>query len=223
MDYGIGSGKYILSAHSNKLVKAHKVVLNSSLLVPGTEYHFVVKSVDAAGHTAASSDQTFTTKGATLVITVVDHNKKPVKDAKVTIGKISGTTDKDGRVTLTGLPVGKVKAVIEYNGKKTNASVTVDRINSKSAEPQSVTLIIERTSNHTATIVIVVLALLAIAVALFISRRGGGDGGIKDLRSLMGDDKDKLGQSSSGGSSSPSESSSAPTPTIVRPTIPPRT
>lgn len=226
VDYGLSSGKYILSAHSGKSVKAHKVVLNTSLLVPGTEYHFVVKSVDGTGHTATSSDQTFTTKGATLAITVVDHNKKPVKGAKVTIGKVSGTTDKNGHVTLSGLPVGKTTAVIEYNGKKTNASITVNRITSEDAAPQPVTLIIERTGNHTAAIAIIVLALLAIAAVFFVSRRGGGDGGIKDVRSFMDDHKDHHESGAAGGGnsgSSESSSSSAPTPTIVKPTIPPRT
>ena len=46
--YGLNNG-YGIVATDNNLVTDHKVVLNSPLLVPGTKYHFMVKSVDPGG------------------------------------------------------------------------------------------------------------------------------------------------------------------------------
>jgi hypothetical protein len=227
LNYGL-SQNYNLTAGDNNFVTAHKIVLNTDLLSPGVEYHFAVKSVDPSGNAAASEDQTFTTKGATVIVTVIDQNKKPVPQAKVTFNKSTGVTDKDGHATLTNLQIGKLVGVVNYKGKQTVASIEVKPIDPNGA-PQAVTLTIKKSSNYL-VFIIVPLLLLAVLLAVVMKSRGGdGDNEIKDLRGLIsGNGKDsgtkKTDNTPASTPASAPSSSSTPTtgPTVVRPTIPPR-
>ncbi len=176
VDYGVNSG-YGLATGDGSFVLTHKLTLNSALITPGEQYHFVVKSVDSAGNAATSQDQTFTTKGATLNVTVVDQYSQPVYKAKVTIGSVWGITDKKGQVALSGLQDGKTVAVVNYKNSRTPVNIEVKSTSPGSA-PQSLTLTIHRPFNHLLLILLPLLGLAAL-VALTASVKAGGLKGSK--------------------------------------------
>lgn len=221
MHYGL-TGKYGLVAADANYVTSHKLVLNSCLLTPpGTKFHFAVKSTDSSGNAAASTDKAFAAKSASLIVKVVDQHKGSITGAKVTVGDQSAVTDDNGQALLNSLPpVCKSAVTIVYKGKttKTNFTLTPD---SQGVLPSSVTLTAQRSSTNPLVIVVPLVIVLAL-VAWVVSKRGGGnDGGIKDLRTPGGPPSGSGG--SAGPSTTPPSSSGAPTPTVVRPTIPPRT
>lgn len=173
VDYGL-TDAYGFSATDTNLVTDHKVVLNSPNMEPGVEYHYVVKSADGAGNTVADTNKTFVTKGATLVIRVVDKKNKPLKAATVTIGSSgnSGTTDDNGMTTIENLQIGKVLAVVEYKGNKSVIDLEVKQINPDS--PQAETLSVEVPKGGLVVWVGMLLAvLLLLGAVLFALRRKG--------------------------------------------------
>ena len=172
--YGLNTG-YGISATDGNRVTEHRVVLNSPLLVPGKKYHFIVKSVDAAGNAASSQDSTFTTQGATLQVKVVNQDNKPVSGAKVTFGDVSGTTDKNGQAMIAGLALGKQTGVVEHSGDKTTVTVDVQPID-PSGKLQAATFKIE-TKNPMWALLIPLLLLVALAVFLLKRNSGGRWGG----------------------------------------------
>ena len=182
VDYGINAS-YGLSAVDNNMVTDHKVVLNSPLISPAVQYHFVVKSVDPSGNAASSVDSTFTTKGATLAATVVNQNNKPVSGAKVSFNDKSATTDKKGKATIADLPLGKQTGTITYHGKQTVVKAEFKSIDPKGT-PQAVTFKIQTHNNY---LWIILLPLLALLVYLLMRNNKQGPGGPKDMiNSLMG-------------------------------------
>lgn len=154
-------------------VTDHKVVLSSPLIVPGTTYHFNVRSVDPAGNAVSSNDDTFKTKGATLQVTVVDQKDKPVSGAKVTFGESSATTDKNGQATLKDLPLGKQTGTISYKGKNSPATADIDAVD-PGGKPHTAKYKIEVTSDFGLRLAIFLLALVVIGLLLFYRRRRGG-------------------------------------------------
>jgi hypothetical protein len=248
VDYGITTN-YELTNGNGLYVSTHKLSLSYKLLNPDTEFHYRVKSIDAAGNVATSGDQTFTTKAgnSTLAVKVVDQKNNPVKSAKVTIGK----TDKNGHATLSGLAPGTASLAVEYKGHKTTKSVKVDP-STDSAVAQSVTVAIQVSKNYLPVILLPTLGLLGLAAAAFFLNGGGPKAG------SSGDEPFVVGGGSGattapGGTVTPPEalepsasspspyssktakesasksetqpfdpSKDPPPPTIVRPTIPPR-
>ena len=168
VNYGFNNS-YGLTAADSSFGTSHKLKLNSALLVPGTKYHFVAKSVDNSGNVATTKDQTFTTKGATLLITVIDQNKKPISRAHVAVGNISGDTDKNGQVTLTGFQLGKTVVVVTYRGQKRAIDIEVAPIKANSA-PQAITVAIQRPDDHS-LIIFLSLLLVAVLVALAVANK----------------------------------------------------
>jgi hypothetical protein len=134
--YGLNKG-YGLSATDGNMVTAHKISLTSALLTPGTLYHFMVKSVDPSGNATSSPDHTFTTKGATLLATVIDQHNKPVKGAKVSFAIESALTDQIGKATLQNLPFGKQTGLIIYQGHQTPISVEISSLNPQANSQQN--------------------------------------------------------------------------------------
>lgn len=210
--YGLNNG-YGIVATDNNLVTDHKVVLNSPLLVPGTKYHFMVKSVDPGGNAASSKDNTFSTKGATLAVKVVNQGNKPVSGAKVVFGEVSGVTNKQGQATLSGLPLGRQSGVVEHKGKKTTVSVEVQAID-PNGKAQNVTLKIETKSPM--WFLLIPLAALAALAVLLARRNGGGKwgGGLGGFLNNL-----KAGKNA-GGTAGPSAAKTVqPEPPVIRPSI----
>jgi hypothetical protein len=223
VDYGINTG-YGLASGDNNLVTAHKVILNSALLSPGVKYHFVVKSVDPSGNAVAAQDQTFKTKGMSLAVTVVNQKKKALNGAKVELADSNGTTDKDGRVTITDLPIGKIVGTVTYKGKQHVVSAEVKPADPQTTSPQTATFAINVSTNWLIIILPLILVLLGLAV-WYMRKRD------KKLKDLLGHFPTIGGSGSSGGSggagsvpTAPSGSSNASSnastgSTIIRPTI----
>jgi len=131
VDYGL-SKTYDLSSVDSKLVTSHSVTLNSKLIVSGTTYHFAVKSADAAGNVATGTDNTFTTKGVSLQVTVLDEKTgNPIAGATVSYNGQSVTTDSQGQATLTNLPSTKIALTVTVSGKATSETVQVANDTSK--------------------------------------------------------------------------------------------
>jgi hypothetical protein len=166
VNYGTNKS-YGLTAVSATPVTEHKIVLTSALMEPGEKYHYMVRSVDPAGNAVTGEDASFKTTGATLVVTVLNQDKKPLSGAKVEIDGISGTTDKKGVVTLSNVTLGKKYGVITYGDQKFPVSVQVDSVD----KPTTVTYTEKIKSNNLPLIIAGGLLLLAIVAYLII--KGG--------------------------------------------------
>jgi hypothetical protein len=198
---------YYITAKDGNLTTTHKIALDSSSLSPATEYHFKVKSVDAAGNAGSSEEQFFTTKGLTMLVTVLDQNKRPVPQAKVTIGDSTGVTNNEGQATINGLKIGKSTATVEYKKSKTVTSLEVmPPTDANFSVAPDVTLSIVKPTSHIIYIVppIILLALILLFFGSRARRGGGGnDEGVKDLRQFVS-------SSTVSGSANSSKSSNAP-------------
>jgi len=170
------SQKYGIAAADTNTVTDHKVTLSSPLITPGTKYHFMVKSADSAGNAASGPDTTFTTIGATLEAKVVNQSNKPVSGAQVTFGEVSGKTDKNGKVTLKNLPLGKQTGSVTYKNKQAPATVQLDTLLDKNGKPHSATFKIDIASDLWLRILILLL-LMTLAGAFLYRRNGGRFGG----------------------------------------------
>ncbi|MEM3738881.1 MAG: fibronectin type III domain-containing protein [Thermoplasmata archaeon] len=103
VDYGTTTA-YGKSATGAGNTTSHSVSLSG--LTPGTLYHFMVKSTDAYGNAANSSDYTFTTLNDTTVI--------PLTDGVPETGTLNGP--KDTRYYSLVVPAGKIKLKVELSG-----------------------------------------------------------------------------------------------------------
>jgi hypothetical protein len=257
VNYGITT-KYELTNGNGLYVTTHKLSLSYNLLSADTDFHFQIKSVDAAGNTATSDDHTFATKAGTasLDVTVVDQKNKTLSGAKVTIGRVSSTTDKNGHATLRDLAVGKSSVKVDYKGNKTTQSVDVKVPGST---PQTATVTVKVSKNYAPVILVPTLGLLVLgAGAFFLSGGFGGSGKPPFMGSGGSEGPLVIGGSSSSAPPPPKditipstpvtnntankqapepkkeekpntktepkiEAKESPEPTIIRPTIPPRT
>ena len=152
------------------MVTQHTLALDAKVLASGTTFHFVVRGVDAASHSVASSDMTFRTQGSTMIITVVDQHSKAVKGASVTISGVTANTNASGKATLNALPTGNIKVAVFYNGATTNTNLNI------SSASQTYTVKITVPASKTALIVPIVIgatvvALLSVARVLMLRQR----------------------------------------------------
>ncbi len=109
---------YGSSVGTEGFTTAHKVVLPTSLIIPGTLFQFKITSVDKAGN-KANSTGTFKTKGYTITIKVIDENGIPLSGVKVilTTGNNSAVTDSHGVATLYDVYGAKQEVKFEFAGK----------------------------------------------------------------------------------------------------------
>jgi len=103
VEYGTTTA-YGQTASGQSGVTSHSVTLTG--LNPSTTYHFRVKSADAAGNTATSSDYTFTTSSASDVIVLTD--------GVAVTGSLSGT--KDAKYYRLDVGSGKTQLKVELSG-----------------------------------------------------------------------------------------------------------
>jgi hypothetical protein len=175
----------------------------------------------------------------------VDENNRPVEGAKVSIGKQSDTTNQSGSATISGLAPGNNSVVVAYKGKKTTKQVNID---TPDGVPQNVTIKIQKPTNVLPYVLIPVIGVLVLAAgAYFLGSLGGGKPGSISMGSSepVSDSIVNGGTGSTitpgGGVAPPApvpppnlpkapsspkieplDGKEAPPPTIVRPTIPPR-
>jgi hypothetical protein len=184
VNYGLGQS-YGLSATNPNPGTVHKLVLNSPLIQPATKYHFMVRSVDSAGNAATSNDATFTTAGATLLITVQDQKHKVLAAAEVDIDGHKGTTDKQGKVTIKDIGIGKKYGVITYRNHKYPITIEV----TSTDKPQSATFSIKVSPNYLLPVIFLVALLLVLA---YLAGKDSGHGPARSTWVGLGVLKSKL-------------------------------
>ena len=193
--YGLDTN-YGLTAADPTMVTEHILVLDSALLRPATAYHFTVKSVDAAGNTSApAKDQTFTTAGLNVKVTVVDKQSKPVDGATVQYQNAKAKTNSSGQATLTGLPSGKLTLVVSQGGKQTPVSVEIVATEGGVVKPLTlkIDVVKESPAKLIGIIALIVAALLLVALIvrkLMGRNKNGGSGVITPLPVIPGNDPD---------------------------------
>jgi len=89
VDYGTTSAYGSTTALDSTLTTSHRQTLPG--LAPSTTYHFRVRSRDAAGNTATSSDQTFTTPATTAPLLADDFNTNTLDPARWTTASDGST------------------------------------------------------------------------------------------------------------------------------------
>jgi hypothetical protein len=170
VDYGF-TDKYGVTASDGAMVTDHKVVLNSAVLSPALGIHALVSSTDGAGNTASGKDITFSTKGLNVAVTVLDKQKRPVKNAVIRVGDKSFTTNEKGVAVVSDLHPGKSTAVVDYKGRQTAMTIDVqpypDVANMQKA---STTIETSRSFAYAPFLVILLVVLAALALRLHVSR-----------------------------------------------------
>jgi hypothetical protein len=173
VDYGLTTA-YSLSASSNTYVTAHSVGLHTSLIVPGTTYYFRVKSTDRAGNSAVSSTYSFTTKGSTLVVTILDQkNNRPIQGAVVSRNGQSATTDRTGQASLINLPYGKLTVRVSFRGSVTNETVRLVQQPGNVSQKVSFTIATPAAGLPWLAITVLLALVLAAAIVGFGLRKSG--------------------------------------------------
>jgi hypothetical protein len=176
VDYGTDKS-YGLSASDGNLVTSHKVVLNSSLVEPAKQYHFIVKSADAAGNVTADTDGTFTTEGAKVLVTLTDNKKQPIKGAKVSLQDNTAVTDNNGKATIGGASIGRQTLVASYHRHNYSKTILVAPPDPKNS-PQDFAMQIEPSASFPVYIIVIPILLLLGLIAWLI-KRGGSPPGLK--------------------------------------------
>ena len=179
VSYGV-TASYGLSAIDGNFVTNHRVTLPADALASGTKFNFMVKSVDPAGNAATGNNGTFTTKGLTLRVIIVDQKGQAVKGALATLGSRSALSDKQGHATLTELPSGKHQLTVKARGKITTVMVTI--LDNENTKLQTVTVKAEVGGLALYVLIPLILGgiiLLAVVVGILFIRfiRGGGGRG----------------------------------------------
>lgn len=171
-----------------------------------------MKSADAAGNVATSTDNTFATKGVSLQVTVLDEKTgKPVANATVSYGSQSVTTNSQGQATLTNLPSTKIVVTVKVGDKTSSQTVQVANDNGKLQNASfKVAVPPSQVSWTLIAIPILIIVVGAAAFAIFRARMGGS-----------------LGNNGSGAGGSPvvitsdNYSDTAPSSTVISPSNPP--
>jgi hypothetical protein len=121
--------KYGVNAQSSDATTNHSVALASSALLPGTLYHYRVRSTDADGNETFSKDYTFSTKGITLELFIKDQADNSIADAAVTLitqqGSQTATSDSTGKVTFKNVPPAEHTVITDIMGVSTTSKIAV--------------------------------------------------------------------------------------------------
>lgn len=110
---------YGFSSSTAGFSTAHKVVLPTNLIVPGTLYQFKITSIDKAGN-KASSTGTFKTKGYSINVKVTDESGNPLSGVKVILATSNNdtvVTDSNGISSFHDVYGAKQEVKIEFSGK----------------------------------------------------------------------------------------------------------
>ncbi len=108
-----------LSASNSSLVTSHKVVIDSSTLLPGTVFFFKVSSVAAGAERVEGEVSTFKTKGYTVKVKITDKSGKLLKGVTVVLysDPQETRTDNSGIATFTDVSPEKHSVVVKTDGQ----------------------------------------------------------------------------------------------------------
>jgi hypothetical protein len=136
--------------------------------------------------TDATATTTTESKPATVSLTILDQDGKPIAGASVSIGGVTGKTDKNGKVTLDKLPAGTASGIVTYKGQRQAISLDVQDGSDQPKQSSQLTIRIKKT-NSTAPIVITVSTLIIVAIGAFTLIGPG-----KGLLKLVGKGKNSV-------------------------------
>jgi len=138
VDYG-ASAQYGLSAGSEQLTTDHVVKL-APVFGGHAIVHFAVTSRDASGSAGTSDDNSFTTAGYTISITVKSKDGKPLSGASVRVGDdaAKAKTDSSGVAVVDNVAPGNQKVVV--NGGKAQFITVKSVRGAKAADVQKFAL-----------------------------------------------------------------------------------
>lgn len=122
VEFGLEKDRYFLNQTTKEMVTEHKLIVKSDLFIPGSIYHFRIKSKNSNGDESASSDSSFQLTGFSLKIKLVDANGNPLTNTQVTLfsDPVQATTDQNGEVIFENVIPGKHVVVIKTAfGEKT--------------------------------------------------------------------------------------------------------
>lgn len=118
-------------------------------LTPGTKYYYKIFVIDSDGKVLAGNLESFTTKGYTLHITVLDQNNLPLKNTEVELhsSPVKTTTDGQGIATFHNIAPGVHHLEYQSGSHKFSELVYVandytDHGDKQSAKPQSSAVIL---------------------------------------------------------------------------------
>jgi hypothetical protein len=118
VEYGKDTN-YGFTELSKEMVTDHRVVL-ANYLLPGSTYHFRVRSADASGKEGMSDDAIITTKGYEVLIHVSDVSGKAVAGATVTLysePQQQIVTDANGEARFLNIAPGKHGVIVKQNNQ----------------------------------------------------------------------------------------------------------
>lgn len=172
--------KLSLATPLSGLETTHTIALDSSVLIPGTTYYYQVVVKDAAGNQTSTQVKSFTTKGYTLHVSVMDKNGHHLANAAVVLHSTpqSTKTDGEGVATFTDVAPGEHQ-VIYTNGKKQYVqAVTVSNTVSTDTTTGTQTAAVQNLSVQFATtttsinmlLPVVIIGLLAVVALAFFLR-----------------------------------------------------
>lgn len=188
VEYG-PTKKLGIAASNTKLKTTHEIKLSSKILLPGTQFYYMVKSKDAAGNEAKSKMTSFKTKGYLIQIKVLDLDGEPLVGAKVTLlpGLEVDTTNKSGIVIFKNIALGTHGVQIEIEGQKLSDIIEVKETKKPSAAQKfEVKVAVVKAGLEGAVVYVVMLVVglitVFLAAGLFWMRRKKLLGGTKDGR-----------------------------------------
>jgi hypothetical protein len=179
INYGTNKS-YGITATDNNYVTDHSMTLASEALTAGTTYHFRITNRDTAGNASSTADSTFTTRGSSIIVTVVGKSDRPVKGALVTVdNSTSQKTDEDGKVIFSNLGGGKHTVVAQAHDKSAKVTATTS-IPQFSPTNVKVKLDVNQISTFMALLIVIALAIIAVLLARQLkksnNKKGGGEG-----------------------------------------------
>jgi hypothetical protein len=107
---------------------SHVLALDPSMLVAGQTYYYAVVVTDQGGNQTQTETETFKTKGIPVKITVLDKNKKPLKNKTVVLHSdpITVKTDSNGVATISDAAPGVHQLRYTSGGKVYAQSITIE-------------------------------------------------------------------------------------------------
>lgn len=178
VEFGLEDGQYFLSKTDSTLTTNHSIKLESPLFQPGLAIHFLVRSKNASGKEAVSTDTTVQLKGYRIVVRVVDNLNTPIPLATVLLYSTprKTTTNTDGEATFENVTPGKHVVFVKLGDNATISEITV----SEMEKTQTLTVKTNTLSPTDALLAQVnpitiggslTLVALGIGVAIFLKRK----------------------------------------------------
>jgi hypothetical protein len=112
------AGKLTSATPISGYATKHDISINAGSLEPGTQYTYQVVLITKDGVRKVAPEQTFTTEGMTVYVTVVDKSNRPLRNKTVTLRSApqSVTTDNNGVAKFTDVAPGMHQLEYESDG-----------------------------------------------------------------------------------------------------------